>query len=105
MTYSAAKAQCESDGAFLAIPRSNAENDFIVSLIPNENIWIGVNDIKIENSFVADDGCPLRYTNWIHDQPDNYQGLEHVVTIHSHHKKWNDVFLGFRAKFVCSKSV
>ena len=33
--YGDAKAQCESDGTFLAIPRSQAENDFFASLLPN----------------------------------------------------------------------
>ena len=34
LNYGDAKAQCESDGSFLAIPRSQAENDFIASLNP-----------------------------------------------------------------------
>merc|ERR1711917_171724 len=51
--YDSAKTQCESDGAFLAIPRSEAENNFIGDLIPNENILIGINDIDQEGVFVA----------------------------------------------------
>ena len=54
--YGDAKAQCESDGAFLAIPRSQAENDFLRSLLSNRDFWIGINDIEQEGSFVAVNG-------------------------------------------------
>merc|ERR1711946_76812 len=62
--YDAAKTQCQSDGAFLAVPRSEAENDFIAGLIPNEDIWIGINDIENEGSFVAVDGRQVSWTKW-----------------------------------------
>ena len=55
-TYRKAQAQCKSDGANLAIPRSKVENDFIAGLIPNKTIWIGINDIENEGNFVTDDG-------------------------------------------------
>ena len=64
MTYLAAKAKCESDGATLATPRSDAENDFFVELLPGENIWIGINDIDQEGRFVYDDGSDVSYTKW-----------------------------------------
>ena len=35
--YGTAKNQCVSDGAFLAIPRSEVENDFIAGLIRDES--------------------------------------------------------------------
>ena len=55
-SYLEAQAQCKSDGANLAIPRSKVENDFIASLIPDKKIWIGINDIENEGNFVTDDG-------------------------------------------------
>ena len=65
MTYLAAKAKCESDGATLATPRSDAENDFFVGLLPGENIWIGINDIDQEGRFIYDsDGSDVSYTKW-----------------------------------------
>ena len=55
-TYREAQAQCKSDGAHLAIPRSKVENDFIAGLIPNKTIWIGINDIENEGNYVTNDG-------------------------------------------------
>ena len=64
-SYGDAKAQCESDGSFLAIPRSEAENDFIAGLLPNTRIWIGINDIEQEGSFVGVDGSEMAGKNLI----------------------------------------
>ena len=63
MSYPAADSQCKSDGSFLAIPRSRAENDFLASLIPNEHIWIGINDIEQEGRYVTVDGSTISYTH------------------------------------------
>ena len=114
MAYGSAKAQCESDGSYLAIPRSEAENDFIASLIPNENIWIGINDIANEGSFVADDGREISWTKWDFGQPNNRHGHaahqhgQDAVEIKQENpnqnipKSWNDVnVFQYSRKFVC----
>lgn len=54
--YRDAEVQCVTDGAHLAIPRSNDENNFIAGLIPNKRIWIGINDIDAEGIYVTVDG-------------------------------------------------
>ena len=74
MNYDDAKAQCESDGTFLAFPRSQAENDFFLDLILQEgifSIWLSINDIKQDGLFVGVDGSEISWTNWAHGQPDN----------------------------------
>ena len=53
LNYVEAKAQCEFDGAFLATPRSQAENDFLTGLLSDNRFWIGINDIEEERNFVA----------------------------------------------------
>ena len=108
MNYAAADSQCKSDGSFLVIPRSEAENNFIASLIPNEDIWIGINDIEQEGRYVTVDGSAISYTNWQNGQPDNYlhspEG-EDGIHIRKEDKKWNDNPVNYLLKFVCSKSV
>merc|ERR1711990_995914 len=102
--YDSAKTQCESDGAFLAIPRSEAENNFIADLIPNENILIGINDIDQEGVFVAVDGSNITYTNWGSGEPNNWGGDEDAVIISPYgwSKTWNDQAAYHQARFVCS---
>ena len=67
LDYGDAKAQCESDGTFLAIPISEAEEHFLFGFIPDDlSMWIGINDIEQEGLFVAVDGLEIsRYDSWI----------------------------------------
>ena len=102
--YNAAKTKCESDGAFLAIPRSEAENDYIADLIPNANIWIGINDIDQEGEFVAVDGSDITYKNWDSGEPNNENKTEDAVVIRTWTDTgaWNDYDEKKQARFVCS---
>ena len=106
-SYGDAKAQCESDGSFLAIPRSQAEDDFIKSLSPNKDIWIGINDIEQEGSFVGVDGSEISWTNWDSNQPDggtNENGVA-ISGFSSDNGRWYDFAVNNQFKFVCSKYI
>ena len=107
MTYNAAKTQCESDGAFLAIPRNEAENDYIADLIPDDHIWIGIDDIDEEGVFVAVDGSDITYTNWNSDEPNDSRNNENAVIIQNRAWSnrppvWNDINENAPHRFLCS---
>lgn len=113
MNYTDAIARCEFDGAYLAYPRSEDENAFIASLIPNQNIWIGVNDIDEEGNFTSVHGFEVSYTKWYtpSGQPDNFEyddGFDEdgVQIIWSSdlisNGFWNDLPIKNLLKFVCS---
>ena len=105
MTYTSAKALCESDGAFLAVPRSDAENDFITWLFPGSHVWIGINDINQEGVYVSVDGRSISYTKWYSGEPNN-SGDEDGVHIHADwNGYWNDKDVSNAYKFVCIYSV
>ena len=102
--YNTAKTQCESDGAYLAVPRSDAENAFIAGLIPDEKIWIGVNDIDEEGTFIAVDGTDVSYTKFPWWQPDNFlhkDGLDEDGVLILPNENWNDEKITNQYKFVC----
>lgn len=106
MNYTAAEAQCRSDGTFLAVPRFEEENNFIADLSTAET-WIGVNDLQEEGKYVTAEG-DLSYTNWGNWQPDNKlhsNGYdEDAVTVNSRSSKhgyWNDVPFVNLYPFVC----
>ena len=116
MNYAAAKAQCESDRSFLAIPRSEAENDFIAGLIPNEDIWIGINDIEREGRYVTVDGRDIPYTKWYSGEPNNHNHGATSTTaatdedgIHirqgSYLKTWNDQPTSWTSRVICSVDI
>ena len=106
MKYDDAKAQCESDGTFLAFPRSQAENDFFLDLILQEgifSIWLSINDIKQDGLFVGVDGSEISWTNWAHGQPDN-MGSEDGVELWGGFNSgvWNDASISESKPFICS---
>ena len=104
MNYLDAKSQCESDGAFLATPRSEEENAFIFSLLSGESMWIGVNDIDENGKFVAVNG-DLTFTKWNAGEPNGRCCPNGVHIINERvvpNGFWNDDRLGALKGFVCS---
>ena len=102
--YGDAKAQCESDGAFLAIPRSQAENDFLTDLLPNQNFWIGINDIEEQGNFVAVDGSDISWTNWGPDEPGGpaYEDAVAILDSAGQGGQWYDTSRSSASKSICS---
>src|SRR5262245_705021 len=62
-------------GGHLATINSAAENDFIwntfgptvnaIATTGNRSLWIGLNDVAVEGTWVWVSGQPVTYTNWI----------------------------------------
>jgi len=110
MNYGDAKAKCEADGAYLATPRSDSENQLIIDLSGNTgaDIWIGINDIEREGEFVSVDGNGISYTRWGDNEPTNHGGKngegEDGVEIDGNGKnkgKWNDYKISALNPFAC----
>ena len=114
MTYQDAKAQCEFDGAYLFIPRSDVENSYIVDLFTatlNWSFWIGVNDINQEGKYISViDGLEVTYTNWAYGEPSqasendfNEDAVEILgPSSGSRQSYWNDVKTYTNNPFICS---
>ena len=104
LNYGDAKAQCESDGAFLAIPRSQAENDFLTGLLPDTVFWIGINDIEEEGNFVAVDGGEISWTNWDTGEPNGgvSENAVELINCCGNSGRWNDLPVSRNKTFVCS---
>ena len=102
--YDGAKAQCESDGAFLAIPRSQAENDFLTDLLPYDNFWIGINDIEEQGNFVTVDGSDISWTNWGPDEPGGpaYEDAVAILDSAGQGGQWYDLAQSSGMKSICS---
>ena len=99
MKFRDAKNKCKSDGAYLAFPRSNAENTFIADFIlsHDDELWIGVNDIDEEGRFFTVDGLEVSYTNWYGSQP-NGDGDGVVI---DYDGEWWDRGMSDEYGFVC----
>ena len=56
-----AQRACEYEGKNLVSYNSKEERDFVVSLMPNEWFWVGLNDREKEGDWVWNDGSPNDY--------------------------------------------
>jgi conjugal transfer mating pair stabilization protein TraN len=119
LTFNDAKTFAQNSGGYLAIPNSQAENDFITSLVRGgQYAWIGVYDPNYTSNYcyegltcAYDDSrfktvknSSLVYKNWATRQPDNLlkqydiiDGIdkvsplgEHWVALASPSGKWAD---------------
>lgn len=85
-------------GGNLATVSSTAENDFLWTTIAKPNlatspfgIWIGLNDVAEEGTWVWASGEPVTYTNWAGGQPDNWQNEDWVHFWGYTEGAWNDL--------------
>lgn len=78
------------------------------SLIPhspsNDNdIWIALNDVAVEGSWVWEDGVALgAYKSWNSNEPNGGRN-ENCVEMYDGNGKWNDMSCGDGRYYVCKK--
>ena len=119
MNFIQAKEVCEKDGALLALPKSGktsifesnnwkifseSENDFFSNLFYDGNIWIGIQNLKTDNRFVAIDNSSLKFTRWMPFAP-NLKG-QSAASICSRDNcesaRWVDKNIDDDANVICS---
>ncbi|XP_039249800.2 alpha-N-acetylgalactosamine-specific lectin-like [Styela clava] len=108
--YETAKSNCENEGGTLA---AAGIRDFVVrmeliqSMGIKQNIWIGVDDIIEEKSFIwADGGCYVESdTNWSYKQPDDHNDNEDCVQLYHSNGKLNDNNCDILLSYLCEKKL
>uniref|UniRef100_A0A8C8RN29 C-type lectin domain-containing protein n=1 Tax=Pelusios castaneus TaxID=367368 RepID=A0A8C8RN29_9SAUR len=91
---------CKMHSGNLASIHSIAECSFIVSQLdykPTEELWIGLNDLKVQMFFEWSDGTPVTYIKWLRGQPSYAKREEDCVVM-----KGQD---GYLAADVCEKKL
>lgn len=96
-------------GGHLATIRSQAEQDWVFNTLSSYGgmdrlLWIGLNDVAKEGTFVWSSGEPVNFNYWATGEPNNALTGEDFVTLyqpgHSQAGRWNDwgerVFSGSR---------
>lgn len=92
LTWISAEDDCRSWGGRLTTIPNASVNGCLTTTV---SLWIGLNDISIEDQFEWADGTPLgSFTQWNSGEPDNQQGTEVVesdcVRILSSSGDWSD---------------
>ncbi|XP_017276685.1 tetranectin [Kryptolebias marmoratus] len=98
--YHAASEDCNALGGVLGVPASGAGNDQLrdylrQSVGPDEQVWLGVNDMTTEGTWVDQTGVGVAYKNWDASnyrspQPDGGKSQNCAVLSGASQGKWFD---------------
>uniref|UniRef100_A0A8B9TFJ7 Mannose receptor C type 2 n=1 Tax=Anas platyrhynchos TaxID=8839 RepID=A0A8B9TFJ7_ANAPL len=102
-----AKKTCLRSGGDLVSIHTLSELEFVTKQIKQdvEELWIGLNDLKLQMNFEWSDGTPVRFTYWHPFEPNNFRdSLEDCVTIWGPEGRWNDSPCNQTLPSICKKS-
>jgi Lectin C-type domain len=94
-TWSESEAEAETLGGTLAVIRSSAEQDWVLSHFGDyvgtnsRSLWFGFHRNSPGGAFVAVTDVPVNYFNWNYGEPNNAGGNENFVQMLPT-GKWND---------------
>uniref|UniRef100_A0A452UNZ5 Mannose receptor C type 2 n=1 Tax=Ursus maritimus TaxID=29073 RepID=A0A452UNZ5_URSMA len=70
-----------------------------------EELWIGLNDLKLQMNFEWSDGSLVSFTHWHPFEPNNFRdSLEDCVTIWGPEGRWNDSPCNQSLPSICKKA-
>ncbi|KAK5854956.1 hypothetical protein PBY51_005104 [Eleginops maclovinus] len=99
-SYHTASEDCNALGGVLGMPTSSDDNDKLTDYIhqiigPEEQVWLGLNDMVTEGRWVDQTGSSITYKNWDTSnhrspQPDGGQSHNCAVLSGTSRGKWFD---------------
>lgn len=97
-TFHAASDDCIAKGGSLSTPLTGEENDQLYDYVrqsigPEEQIWLGINDILMDGHWVDQSGSTVRFKNWeteITQQPDGGRSQNCGILSTTANGKWFD---------------
>ncbi|XP_051524380.1 macrophage mannose receptor 1-like isoform X1 [Myxocyprinus asiaticus] len=105
--WSAALVACHKEGGDLVSIHNIEEHSFIISqsgYLPTDELWIGLNDQKIQNLFEWTDRSHVTFTKWIVGEPSHATNrMEDCVLIKGKEGKWADYTCEAELGYICKK--
>ena len=98
-----AEANCVKNVGHLVSITSNIENSFVSKLAKEsgKDVWIGLNDKSVENSFVWSDGTTCLYRQWDDKQPS--RSASGCTKMTKENGRWNDKSCSDKRSYVCER--
>ncbi len=92
-TWTNAQAQAQVAGGNLVTVNNLEEHQFLLNTFgDSESFWIGFTDQDEEGVFEWVSGEPVTFTNWVLDEPNNFDENENYTAMNQHVPGgWNDV--------------
>lgn len=112
-TFHAASDDCIAKGGTLSTPLTGDENHQLYSYVrqsigPEEQIWLGVNDMVTDGQWVDQSGSAVRFKNWeteITFQPDGGPNQNCAILSTTANGKWFDESCRAQRASVCEFNI
>ncbi|XP_069504438.1 macrophage mannose receptor 1-like [Ambystoma mexicanum] len=103
-----ALSSCRKEDADLASIHNVEEHSFIISQLgyqPTDELWLGLNDLKIQMFFEWSDGTPVTYTKWLRGEPSHHNNRqEDCVVMKGEEGFWADNMCEKKLGYICKRS-
>lgn len=109
MRWTDAKQACENLNSSLTSIHSAEEGEFIAGHVVSANTTlfaIGFNDMENEGTWEWVDGSNVTFTNWVENQPDDYnqnQDCSAFRLFSPFTNLWDDIYCDEVIRYVCRK--
>ncbi|KAK2910433.1 hypothetical protein Q8A73_008148 [Channa argus] len=111
--FHAASDDCIAKGGSLSTPLTGDENDQLYSYVrqsigPEEQIWLGINDMVTDGQWVDQSGSSVRFKNWeteITLQPDGGRSQNCAILSTTANGKWFDESCRVEKASVCEFNI
>ena len=99
-TWHEAKADAEARGGHLATVTSQKEYDKIRELAGTATYFLGGTDENLEGNWNWVTGEKWDYTNWLPEEPNNFNGEHYLTQVYDKGVGWNDVGVKARTGYI-----
>ncbi|KAM9024791.1 macrophage mannose receptor 1-like isoform 1-T1 [Ara ararauna] len=98
---------CRKEDGDLASIHNVEEYSFVISQLgyqPSDELWIGLNDLKVQMYFEWSDGTPVTYTKWLRGEPTHANNRqEDCVVMKGKDGFWADHSCEKRIGYICKR--
>ncbi|NWU97744.1 MRC1 protein, partial [Upupa epops] len=101
-----AQSSCRKEDGELASIHNIEEYSFTVSQLgykPDDELWIGLNDFRIQMYFEWSDGTPVTYTKWHHGEPTHTRNTADCIVMKGEDGSWADTACETKLGYVCKR--
>ncbi|KFQ70858.1 Macrophage mannose receptor 1, partial [Phaethon lepturus] len=104
--WKAAQSSCRKEDGDLASIHNIEEYSFTVSQLgykPDDELWIGLNDFRVQMYFEWSDGTPVTYTKWHHGEPTHTRNKADCIVMKGEDGSWADSACETKLGYVCKR--
>ncbi|NXC68371.1 MRC1 protein, partial [Anhinga anhinga] len=101
-----AQSSCRKEDGELASIHNIEEYSFTVSQLgykTDDELWIGLNDFRVQMYFEWSDGTPVTYTKWRHGEPAHTRNKADCIAMKGEDGSWADSACETKLGYVCKR--